>query len=713
MMSVMEYASDVNKKTDYILELCKKLDIKVNSLEDMLADDDIILLDNEIENTDFDEEESLEEESEKIDDDFEDSYVEELEEVEVEATIKKKKNNKSKKDNNNKNENKNEKFAKQKKEMYKHKEKLQSNINTQDDSIVLYTEGMSVADLANKLDKNVAEIIKKLMSLGKIMNLNATIDFETAEILALEYGKTLKKDSTRDEFNFEELEIIDDENDLVERPPVITIMGHVDHGKTTLLDTIRKTNVVAGEAGGITQHIGAYQIIYNDKPITFIDTPGHAAFTEMRARGASITDIVIIIVAADDGVMPQTKEAIDHAKAAGVPIVVAVNKIDKPNANPDRVLTEMSQNGITPDTWGGDTLFVNISAKTGEGIPELLDNLLLIAEMQELKANPNRYASGTVIEAKVDKNEGVVSTVLIQNGTLRLGDAVVVGNYAGKIRTLKNDKGENLVEASPSMPVSITGISESPAAGDKFMAFENEKKAKAISEERIRQAKKRSLGSNNSVSLDDLFNRIEAGEKEINVILKADVKGSEEAVKNSLLKLDVEGIRVNVIRSSIGAITESDVVLAAASKAIIIGFNVRPNNKIVEYAKEKGVDIRLYNIIYKVVEEMEAAMKGKLEPIYEEKVLGQAEVRKLFKFSKVGTIAGSYIISGIVRRDAKARIIRDGVVIYDGNINSIAREKDQVKEVKQGIECGITIENYNDIKEGDIIEAYEIVEVKR
>ena len=713
MMSVMEYASDVNKKTDYILELCKKLDIKVNSLEDMLTDDDIILLDNEIENTDFNEEESLEEENEKIDDDFEDSYVEELEEVEVEATIKKKKNNKSKKDNNNKNENKNEKFAKQKKEMYKHKEKLQSNINTQDDSIVLYTEGMSVADLANKLDKNVAEIIKKLMSLGKIMNLNATIDFETAEILALEYGKTLKKDSTRDEFNFEELEIIDDENDLIERPPVITIMGHVDHGKTTLLDTIRKTNVVAGEAGGITQHIGAYQIVYNDKPITFIDTPGHAAFTEMRARGASITDIVIIIVAADDGVMPQTKEAIDHAKAAGVPIVVAVNKIDKPNANPDRVLTEMSQNGITPDTWGGDTLFVNISAKTGEGIPELLDNLLLIAEMQELKANPNRYASGTVIEAKVDKNEGVVSTVLIQNGTLRLGDAVVVGNYAGKIRTLKNDKGENLVEASPSMPVSITGISESPSAGDKFMAFENEKKAKAISEERIRQAKKRSLGNNNSVSLDDLFNRIEAGEKEINVILKADVKGSEEAVKNSLLKLDVEGIRVNVIRSSIGAITESDVVLAAASKAIIIGFNVRPNNKIVEYAKEKGVDIRLYNIIYKVVEEMEAAMKGKLEPIYEEKVLGQAEVRKLFKFSKVGTIAGSYIISGIVRRDAKARIIRDGVVIYDGNINSIAREKDQVKEVKQGIECGITIENYNDIKEGDIIEAYEIVEVKR
>ena len=707
MMSVLEYANDVNKKVEFVLELCKKLDIKANNLDDMLTDDDIILLDNELEKVDTNEDTEHDVIEDNVDD-FEDSYDEELEEVKVVATVKKKKKGPKKDKKDNKDE-----YAMQKKEMYKHKEKLQSNVNTTDDTIVLYTEGMSVAEFANVLNKNVAEIIKKLMSLGKIMNLNASIDFETAEILALEYGKTLKKDTTQNEANFEELEIIDDENDLVERPPVITIMGHVDHGKTTLLDTIRKTNVVAGEAGGITQHIGAYQIVYNGKPITFIDTPGHAAFTEMRARGASITDIVIIIVAADDGVMPQTKEAIDHAKAAGVPIVVAVNKIDKPNANPERVLTEMSQNGVTPDIWGGDTLFVNISAKTGEGIDELLDNLLLIAEMQELKANPNRYATGTVIESKVDKASGVVSTILIQNGTLRLGDAIVVGSNAGKVRTLKNDKGENLVEASPSMPVSITGISESPSAGDKFMAFENEKKAKAISEERKLAEKKRTAGGNNSVSLDDLFNRIEAGEKEINVVLKADVKGSEEAVKNSLLKLDVEGIKINVIRSSIGAITESDVVLAAASKAIIIGFNIRPNNKIVEYAKENGVDIRLYNIIYKVVEEMEAAMKGKLEPIYEEKVLGQAEVRKLFKFSKVGTIAGSYITSGIIKRDAKARVIRDGVVIYDGNINSIAREKDQVKEVKQGIECGITIENYNDIKEGDIIEAYEVVEVER
>lgn len=706
-MTVYEYASDMNKSIDEILSLCKKLDIKVNGEDDELSDDDIILLDNEIENT-----ESINEEEETVEEDnlldFDDAYDEDLEEVKVVAAVKKKKKNPKKED-----KNQTQEFAKQKKEMYKHKDKLISNINTDDDTIVLYTEGMSVSEFANVLGKNVAEIIKKLMGLGKIMNLNAMIDFETAEILALEYGKTLKRDTTRDETNFEELEIIDDERDLQERPPVITIMGHVDHGKTSLLDAIRKTNVVSGEAGGITQHIGAYQIKYNDKYITFIDTPGHAAFTEMRARGASITDIVIIIVAADDGVMPQTREAIDHAKAAGVPIVVAVNKIDKPEANPDRVLTEMSQAGITPDSWGGDTLFVNISAKTGQGIPELLENLLLISEMQELKANPNRYASGTVIESKLDKSLGVVSTVLIQNGTLRLGDAVVVGNYAGKIRTLKNDRGENLVEAYPSMPVSITGISEVPSAGDKFMAFENEKKAKAISEQRILTAKKRSMNTGGSVSLDDLFSRIEAGEKEINVILKADVKGSEEAVKNSLLKLDVEGIKVNVIRSSVGAISESDVVLAAASKAIIIGFNIRPNNKIIDNAKEKGVDIRFYNIIYKVVEEMEAALKGKLEPTYEEKILGQAEVRKLFKFSKVGTIAGCYITDGIVKRDAKARVIRDGVVIYDGNINSVAREKDQVKEVKQGLECGITIENFNDIKENDIIEAYEVVEVKR
>ena len=704
MMSVSEYASDVGKNVKDILILCKKLELSVSSEDDMLDDEAIILLDNEIDSIDESDEDVTEEEM----DDFDDSYEEELEEVKVVATVKKKNKPQPRQ------ENKKSDYKEKRKEMYKHKEKLQSNLSNNDDNnIVLYTEGMTVSEFANVLGVTPAEVIKKLMGLGMMMNINASIDFDTAEIVTSEFDKVLKKDSTRDETNFEELEIIDNDEDLVERPPVVTIMGHVDHGKTTLLDTIRKSHVADGEAGGITQAISAYQISYNDKLITFIDTPGHAAFTEMRARGASVTDIVIIIVAADDGVMPQTKEAIDHAKAANVPIVVAVNKIDKPTANPEKVLTEMANYGLVPEAWGGDTMFVNISAKTGLGIDDLLERLLLISELQEYKANPNRYASGTVIESKMDKNSGVVSTILIQNGTLRLGDAIVVGNNAGKIRTLKNDREENLVESYPSMPVTITGLSESPSAGDKFMVFENEKKAKSIAEQRSINAKQKANSNRGSVSLDDLFNRINQGQNEINIVLKADVKGSEEAVKNSLLKLDVEGIRINVIRSGIGTVTEGDIVLAQASNAIIIGFNIRPNNKTMELAKEKEVDIRLYNIIYKVVEEMEAAMKGKLEPEYTENVLGSAEVRKLFKFSKVGTIAGCYVTDGIVKRDSKARVIRDGVIIYDGNINSIAREKDQVKEVKQGIECGITIENFNDIKEQDVIEAYEMVEVKR
>ncbi len=685
MMSVKEYSIDVNKSIEEILNLCKTLSINATNEDDMLDDDAIIMLDNEIANM----------------------GEEEVEQPKENIVRKKKKNNI-----NNKKENK-EDFRKQRKEMYKHKEKLMSNTVNDDENIVVYSEGMTVSELANSLNVGVGEILKKIMGLGMMLTLNSSIDFDTAEIIVSDYGKTLKSDTTRDEVNFEDLEIEEKEEDLVERAPVITIMGHVDHGKTTLLDTIRKTNVASGEAGGITQAIGAYQINYNGKRLTFIDTPGHAAFTEMRARGASVTDIVIIIVAADDGVMPQTKEAIDHAKAANVPIIVAVNKMDKPDANPERVLTEMAQNGITPEEWGGDVMFVNISAKTGMGIDDLLERILLISEIEELKANPNRYAKGTVIESKMDKSLGVVATLLIQNGTLRLGDNIVVGNAHGRVRTLKNDRGENLVEADPSMPVTITGLNESPSAGDKFMVFENEKKARSIAEQRKANEKIRNNKTTTSVSLDDLFSRINSGCKEINVVLKADVKGSEEAVKNSLLKIDVEGVKINVIRSGIGTVTESDIVLASASNAIIIGFNIRPNNKTMEYAKEKNVDIRLYNIIYKVVEEMEDAMKGQLDPEYEEKVIGTAEVRKLFKFSKVGTIAGSYVTDGIIKRDAKARIIRDGVIVYDGNINSIAREKDQVKEVKQGLECGITIENFNDIKEKDIIEAYEICEIKR
>ena len=703
MMSVSEYASDVGKTEKEILTLCNKLNISVENENDLLDDESIILLDNELDSI-------LEETTEEIEEDYE----EEIEENFNNYVEKESKTTNSVKKKNKQFENKKSDYKEKRKEMYKHKDKLQSNLSNKDeDNIALYTDGMNVGDLANVLGITPTEIIKKLMSLGLMMTINASIDFDTAEIVANEFGKVLKKDSTRDEINFEELEIIDDEKDLKERPPVVTIMGHVDHGKTTLLDTIRKSHVADGEAGGITQAISAYQIKYNEKYITFIDTPGHAAFTEMRARGASVTDIVIIIVAADDGVMPQTKEAIDHAKAANVPIIVAVNKIDKPTANPEKVLTEMANYGLVPESWGGDIMFVNVSAKNGDGIDDLLERVLLISELSELKANPNRYASGTVIESKMDKNSGIVSTILIQNGTLRLGDAIVVGNNAGKVRTLKNDRDENLVEAYPSMPVTITGLSESPSAGDKFMAFESEKKAKTIAEQRKINAKEKSNTNKGSISLDDLFNRINQGEKEINIVLKADVKGSEEAVKNALLKLDVEGIRVNVISSGIGTVTESDIVLANASNAIIIGFNIRPNNKTLELAKEKEVDIRLYNIIYKVVEEMEAAMKGKLEPEYVENVLGEAEVRKLFKFSKVGTIAGCYVSSGIVKRDAKARVIRDGIIIYDGNINSIAREKEQVKEVKQGLECGITIENFNDIKEQDIIENYEMIEVKR
>ena len=447
--------------------------------------------------------------------------------------------------------------------------------------------------------------------------------------------------------------------------------------------------------------------------ITFIDTPGHAAFTEMRARGASITDIVIIIVAADDGVMPQTKEAIDHAKAANVPIIVAVNKIDKPGADPERVMREMSENGLTPDTWGGDTLFVNISAKTHEGIDNLLDNLLFVAEMQELKANPKRYAMGTVIESKLDKNVGPVITLLIQNGTLRLGDPIVAGEFFGKVRTLKNDLGEEVVDALPSTPVEVTGISGVPTAGDKFMAFESEKQAHSVAEQRSEVAKLKSNTLASAISLDDLFGRISEGQKEINIVLKADVKGSEEAVKNTLSKINVEGCKLNVIRSGVGAITESDIVLANASSAIIIGFNVRPSAKILDIAKEYGVDVRLHNIIYKVVEEMEAAMKGMLDPEYEEKNIGQAEIRKIYKFSKTGNIAGCYVTDGVIKANAKARVVRDGVVIYDGEINTIQREKDQVKEVKAGFECGITLVNYQDIKEKDVIEAYELVEIKR
>lgn len=698
MMTVVEYAEDVNKTVAEILNKCKELGIEALNEKDLLDQDAITMLDS----ADYDGVEDLDE----IVDDIIDHKK-----ISVDDTVKTQKLTKKPTYVSNKISKKKD-LANRKKEMYKNKEKLMSNSPVNNEKIVYYKDNMTIGDLANALSVNGAELIKKLFMLGTMATINNSINFENAEVLVSEYGKELKKEETANVANFEEFEVIDDPSSLTERPPVVTIMGHVDHGKTTLLDTIRKTNVAEGEAGGITQAISAYQVNYKGKKITFIDTPGHAAFTEMRARGASITDIVIIIVAADDGIMPQTKEAIDHAKAAKVPIIVAINKMDKPGANPERIMTELAEYGLMSDEWGGDTLYNKISALTGEGIDSLLENILLIAEMQEYKANPNRYAIGTVIESRLDKHVGPVVTLLIQNGTLRLGDPIVVGSAYGKVRTLKNDLSEEVMEALPSQPVEITGLNDVPQAGDRFMAFETEKQARSIGEQRKTSQREANYCPKDAVTLESLFSKIQDGIKEINVIIKADVNGSSEAVKNSLEKLDVEGAKINVIRSSVGAITESDIVLAKASNAIIIGFNVRPNNEIKNYAKDNCVEVRLYNIIYKAVEEMEAAMKGMLDPTYEEKILGSAEVRQLFKFSKVGTIAGSYIIDGLVKSNSKARIIRDGVVIYDGNINSLQREKNSVKDVKKGLECGITIENYNDIKVGDVIEAYEMVEIK-
>lgn len=703
MMTVFEYAEDIKRTVDEVLKKCDSLNILVNGESDLLDEDSIVMLDNA-----FGQDVQPESKNEVLN---EEEYEKE---EKVTNVVKIKKNVETKKIDNLKNNKKSKKdLAIKKKEMYKNKEKLMTNNPTTQENTVYYHENMTVGELADKLFVSSKELVKKLFMLGTMATVNNSINFETAELLVNDYGKELKSEEVNDLTNFENYEIIDDEKDLVKRAPVVTIMGHVDHGKTTLLDTIRKTSVASTEAGGITQAISAYQVDYKGEKITFIDTPGHAAFTQMRARGAGITDIVIIIVAADDGVMPQTKEAIDHAKAANVPIIVAINKIDKEAANPDRVMQELSDYGLVPDEWGGDTLYTKISAKNNIGIDNLLENILLIADMQGYKANPKRYAIGTVIESRLDKQVGPVVTILVQNGTLRIGDPIVVGTAYGKVRTLKNDLMEEIIEACPSTPVEITGLNETPMAGDKFMSFETEKQARSIGESRKTQVKLLQNQKQEAVTLEDLFSKIQDGAKEINVIIKADVNGSSEAVKNSLEKLDVEGVKVKVIRSSVGAITESDIVLAKASNAILIGFNVRPNNKIKDYAADNNVEIRLYNIIYKVVEEMESAMRGMLDPVFEEKILGNAEVRKLFKFSKIGTIAGCYIVDGIVKSDAKARIMRDSIVIYDGKINSLQREKNAVKEVKKGLECGITVENYNDLKEGDIIEAYEVVEIKK
>lgn len=580
--------------------------------------------------------------------------------------------------------------------------------------VLVYTDGMNVAEISKKIYREPAEIIKKLFLLGVVATQNQSLSKEAIELLAAEYGIEAEE---KVEVDISDLDVYFDqevnEEHLQERPPVVTIMGHVDHGKTTLLDTLRNTSVSEGEAGGITQHIGAYQITKNGKKITFLDTPGHAAFTTMRARGADVTDIVIIVVAADDGVMPQTVEAINHAKAADVPIIVAVNKVDKPTANPDRVMQELTEYGLIPEAWGGDTIFVSISAKFGQNIEELLEMILLVSEVQELKADPKRLAIGSVIEARLDKAKGPIATLLIKEGTLKVGDPIVVGSTYGRVRVMVNELGRRLKTAGPSAPVEITGLNNAPLAGDQFVVFEDEKTARSVGETREKQLQVEQRAVTNRVTIDNLFSSLQEGElKEVNVIIKADVQGSTEALAASLQKIEVEGVRVKIIHTGVGAINESDITLAAASNAIIIGFNVRPTPQAKVQADQEKVDIRLHRIIYNAIDEIETAMKGLLDPEYEEKVTGQAVIRETFVVSKVGTIAGAFVTDGHISRNSGVRLVRDNIVIYEGELTSLKRFKDDAKEVKKGFECGLMIKDYNDIKVDDIVEAYEMVQIQ-
>ena len=681
---VHEYAKKHNISSKDLMTKLKEMNIEVSNHMTMLDDEVVNKLDNE-----------YQEEKPSVADEFE---------VEEKVVRSKKNSNKKKKKGKGNEDKRQENFA----------GRQQTQIVETPDKIT-FSGSLTVGDLAKKLSKEPSEIIKKLFMLGIMATINQDLDKDTIELIANDYGIEVEEEVIVSETEFETfIDEQDDEENLKERPAVVTIMGHVDHGKTTLLDSIRNSKVTAGEAGGITQHIGAYQVEVNDKKITFLDTPGHAAFTTMRARGAQVTDITILVVAADDGVMPQTVEAINHAKAAGVPIIVAVNKMDKPAANPDRVMQELTEYELVPEAWGGDTIFVPISAIQGEGIDNLLEMILLVSEVEEYKANPNRYATGTVIEAQLDKGKGTIATLLVQNGTLRVGDPIVVGTSFGRVRAMVSDIGRRVKVAGPSTPVEITGLNEVPQAGDRFMAFADEKKARQIGESRAQEALVAQRGEKSKLSLEDLFQQIQEGDvKEINLIVKADVQGSVEAMAASLRKIDVEGVKVKIIHTGVGAITESDIILASASNAIVIGFNVRPDVNAKRTAELENVDIRLHRIIYKVIEEIEAAMQGMLDPEFEEKVIGQAEVRQTFKVTKVGTIAGCYVTDGKITRDSGVRIIRDGVVIFEGQLDTLKRFKDDVKEVAQNYECGITIERYNDLKEGDIIEAYIMEEVKR
>lgn len=629
---------------------------------------------------------------------------------------KKHKHNNKKQDNKKNVNKKSDKKNKQQKQQPKQQEKpvKEAKAEIQGEKMFTYEEGITVGELASKINVDASKVVKDLFMLGIMTNINQSLDDEAVEIVADNYGYTAEKEEVIDDTDLDIYFDLENEELTEERPAIVTIMGHVDHGKTTLLDSIRNANVTSGEAGGITQHIGAYQIHWNGKDITFLDTPGHEAFTTMRARGAQVTDLTVLVVAADDGVMPQTIEALNHAKAAETPIIVAVNKIDKPTANPDRVMTELGEHGLFPEDWGGDTIFVPLSALTGEGIDDLLEMITLVSEVEELSTKSDRDAIGTVIEAELDKSRGPVATLLVQHGTLHVGDSLVVGNTFGKVRAMTNDLGERIQTAGPSLPVEITGLNDIPQAGDRFVVFEDDKKARSIGEKRREDKIMRDRESTNKISLDNLFETLKEGElKDLNLILKADVQGTVEALAASLMKIDVEGVNIRIIHTGVGAINESDVTLANASNAIIIGFNVRPDANARRTAENEKVDIRLHRVIYKALEEIEQAMKGMLDPEYEEEVIGYAEVRQTIKVSKIGTIAGSYVTEGKITRDAGVRVIREGVVIFEGELDSLKRFKDDAKEVASGYECGITIKNFNDIKEGDQIEAFQMVEVRR
>ncbi|UXV25644.1 translation initiation factor IF-2 [Mammaliicoccus sciuri] len=693
---IYEYAKEIDVKSKAIIDELKKNNIEVSNHMQALEENDIKILDKAFKKQD----------SAKKD------------QTTTHANTNKSNNNKQNNKQNNKpnHQQKNQKNKKQNNKKQHNQQQQQPKPEVKETpSLITYEEGITVGELADKINKDASEIIKKLFLLGVVANINQALDTETVELICADYDIEAELEVHVDATDLENyFEVDENDADLIERPAVVTIMGHVDHGKTTLLDSIRNTRVTAGEAGGITQHIGAYQIVYNNKKITFLDTPGHAAFTTMRARGAQVTDITILVVAADDGVMPQTIEAINHAKAAEVPIIVAVNKVDKPTANPDRVMQELGEYGLYPEDWGGDTIFVQLSAIQGDGIDDLLEMIGLVSEVEELKANPDRAAVGTVIEAELDKSRGPAASLLVQNGTLEVGDSLVVGNTYGRVRAMVNDLGKRIKTAGPSTPVEITGLHDVPQAGDRFVVFKNEKQARQIGEKRQQENILKQRQDSKSVSLDNLFEQMKQGEmKDLNIIIKGDVQGSVEALAASLMKIDVEGVNVRIIHTAVGAINASDVTLAAASNGIIIGFNVRPDAGAKRAAEEENVDMRLHRIIYKVIEEIESAMKGLLDPEFEEQVIGQAEVRQTFKVSKVGTIAGSYVTDGKITRDASVRIIRDGIVIFEGELDTLKRFKDDAKEVAAGYECGITIEKFNDIKEGDIFEAFKMVEIER